>query len=125
MRYTNLIMVVGLLTGCSSLRRITDGKDVHQQDPQVIRDVQLGPTPSFNVPTPAAVLHALIPIGGAVSNVSAANIRVFMKDDVSGQWFELGAAVSPAFYYTRAGSTVQFYGTDLPRKEYCIYEYAN
>lgn len=129
MKHLFIVAILAFATvGCQSIQRLTEGSsDNTPADPLIIRGGQLGPTPTFNVPTPAGttrvVIHQFLPSDGVVGGLTSSLMHVFIKDDVSGQWFILGTSYSQAFYYTYTNGSITVHGNTLSRKEICIYEY--
>ncbi len=124
-----LFILVALLTvGCNSVKRLTEGSEAPKRpEPQVIRSIELGPTPVFDVPTPAGttrvVHHAMIPSNGVINGVESSNLKVFVRDDATQTWFIVGPSVSALYYYGFASHTLTIHGQNLGMKEYCLYVY--
>ncbi len=127
--YIPFLALLALSTvGCQSVKRIVDGPAAPApQAPLIVRGGQLGPMPTFNVPTPAGttlvVIHQFVPSNGVITGLESSQMRVFLLDEVSHQWFVLGTSYSGAWYYTYASGAITVHGNTLSQKEICIYEY--
>ncbi len=122
-----LLALAFLCVGCTGIKRLTEGTPAGPQETLVIRGGQLGPMPTFNVPTPAGytrtVLHEFLPANGVVTGLASSQLNVFMLDEVSHQWFHLGTSYSGAWYYTVGDKSITVHGNTLAKKEICIYQY--
>ena len=131
-----LILIIAALSlgGCSSLERLTGGKESAPPAPvQVWTSVpDLGDAPNFAVATPSGytrtVFHGALPASGQVQLPadSGALMNVFLQERTLNQWFLLNDEYSEAFWYVYNPATgqVTISGGDLNLKAYCIYFYS-
>lgn len=129
------ILAFALVTsGCNGLNRLLGQSEepTNTYVESIGGSGPLGDAPNFNVPTPdgteRVVYHGRLPSTNLIQmtgDTVALRVFIFEGGQVN-HWFQIaGHEVQGGYYFQfdQQSNQVQFYGTWINNKEYCIYQY--